>query len=177
MLSILWAKVWQSQYWRDTSSESGPKDTQTTHMNRPNSREKFGHMWDQKTLWHDCFLSGSPKSWRYGTEKVWEGGRQSHEYICGLVNEWKWIINYRYRVTYLYSNFISLRPLYIHEIDVYMFLHLLQDKPGCEERNCSEGGKRDPIQCIPFATTEPGRSSRLKISIFWKFEISIAPWC
>ena len=34
-----------------------------------------------------------------------------------------------------------------------MFLYLLQDEPGCEERNCSEGGKRDPIQCIPFTTT------------------------
>ena len=31
-----------------TNSKSGPYGHTDTHMDRPNSREKLGHMWDQK---------------------------------------------------------------------------------------------------------------------------------
>ena len=36
-----------------------------------------------------------------------------------------------------------------------MFLYLLQDEPGCEEINCSEGECENLPSVFPFATTEP----------------------
>ena len=149
-----------SQYWHGMNSESGPKDTPTTHMDSPNSREKFGLMWDQKHSDNDRFLYSCPMSWRYGTKRVGGSWETSHECICVLVSEWKWRIKCHYHVTSLSSNFISLKYTLHSWVRHLSVLYLLQDKPGCKERKCSEGWKRDPIQCIPFtitATVQPSR--------------------